>query len=138
MEEITNKDITTEKASIIINRIQKVYLLLTCITAIGSIYRIAGGEVASAGEAGLAFFGYFTIYMGLRHRKEWVTTFILIFSAFSLLTSFLSSFEPAKDVISLVGKVVPITFVLFSAYQIYFFAKKEVLALFNAKGTIIY
>ena len=138
MEEIIKKDIATEKTNTIINRIQKVYLVMTCVTAFASIYKISEGATDSVMKAGLAFFVYFTIYMGLRHRKNWVMAFILIFSVFAMLTSFLSSFEPAKDIGSLSGKVVDIVFVLFSAYQIYFFSKKEVKALFNAQGTIIY
>jgi hypothetical protein len=115
-----------------------VYLVITCVCAIASIYRIFGGTADSAAKAGLAFFVYFTIYMGLRHRKKWVLIIILIFSAFALLTSFLSSVTPAKNVASLSGKVIDIVFVLFSAYQIYFFSKKEVKKVFNTKGTIIY
>jgi len=138
MEEIIKKDIATEKTNTIINRIQKVYLVMTCVTAFASIYKIAEGATDSVMKVCLAFFVYFTIYMGLRHRKNWVMAFILIFSVFAMLTSFLSSFEPAKDIGSLSGKVVDIVFVLFSAYQIYFFSKKEVKALFNAQGTIIY
>ncbi len=139
MEERINDGICTSKANTIVNRIQKVYCLLAILSAIAAIYKISEGIAdVAAKEAALAFFVYFTIYMGLRKRKNWLIAIVLISSVAALLFSFLSSLEPAKDVASLFGKIVDIIVVIFSAYQIHFFSKKEVMALFNAKGTVIY
>ena len=138
IEEKMNEVVNTSKTNTIVNRIQKIYCLLTIISAIAVIYKISEGSGDVAAEAALAFFVYFTIYIGLRQRKTWLIAIILIFSAFALLISFLASFEPAKDVASLLGKIGDIIIVIFSAYQIHFFSKKEVKPLFNAKGTIIY
>jgi hypothetical protein len=141
VEETISKVMTIEKANAVINRIQKAYLVLACLTAFAVIFKISGGaagSIAAVPAAGLAFIVYFTAYMGLRRRKIWALPFILILAASSLLISFLSSLETAQDAGSLLSKGGDIVIFIFSAYQIHFFSKKEVKVQFNAKGTIIF
>jgi hypothetical protein len=139
MEEIiNNKDIGINRAKTIAGRIQKVYFVLICITAMLFLYNLSEGIIYSVPKPLADFIVYFIVYISLRYRKRWAIPIVLISSASGLGTSFLSSLVPAEELASLSGKAMDIFIVLFSAYQLHFFSKKEVRELFNFKGTIIF
>jgi len=142
MKETKNKVIPAYRVNILINRIQKVYLLIMLIGALDLIHNLLSeSESTSLRECAqtvLTLSIYFSIYIGLKLRKKWVTPLVLICSAFLLLRAFLSAFEPTNDIFGLISKIGGIVFVLFCAYQIHFFSKREVRDFLGSRETIIF
>lgn len=80
---------------------------------------------------------YWVIYFGLRHRKEWVITLVLISSALNCIFCFFHIMQPAEDVKTLIGKVFGLLLLLFFAYNIVFFRRSQVREVFADKDTLV-
>ncbi len=142
MKETSNKFIPACRVNILINRIQKVYLLIIFLVALGLVHNLLSESESSSprecAQTATTLFVYFLIYIGLKLRKEWITPLVLISSAFLLLRTFLSGFEATNGIFGLISVVGRILFVLFSAYQIQFFSKREVRNFLGSRETIIF
>jgi hypothetical protein len=138
----SKKIIKAERINTITNRIQKVYILFICTGTIGVISDVFGISGTSSQretiEGAINLFLYFFVYIGLRLRKKWVIPLVLISSAFWLVSTFLSTFQQAVDILALLSKFGGIMLVLFCAYQIRFFSKPEVREFFGTKETIFF
>jgi hypothetical protein len=77
-------------------------------------------------------------YFGLRYRRSWAITLVLIISIFGCLGMFVQILQPAEDVKTLLAKILPVLIFLFFAWQIHFFRKPEVRALFADRGYLIF
>ncbi len=88
-------------------------------------------------ETFIAVWAYSFTYYGLKGRKEWVIPLLLIMSAVTVIRSLLAVLEPANDLASFLHKIVESAFVLFSAYQIYVFRRREVREFFGANGKVV-
>jgi len=134
--------LTDDKIITIANRISKVYFVLVCF---GIIITISDGTGISENvpktetwQGVINTLLYVTIYLGLRSKRKWLIPLILFASAWFLLSSFLSTFQPAVDIMGLVSKAVGIIIILFFAYQMHFFSKKEVKMHFGLEGTVFF
>ena len=134
--------LTDDRIIKITSRIQKVYFVFICIGTLDAIYNLSGiSESSLRGESlqgTINLFLYIVIYIGLRLRKKWLISLVLISSAWLLLSTFLATFQSAVDVPGLLAKAVCIMLVLFYAYQMHFFSRREVKSYFGMKGTIIF
>ena len=142
MKETNDKVIPANRVNTLINRIQKVYLFIMVIVVLDLIYNLlSDSQTVSLRErlqGVLILFTYLSIYIGLKLRKKWVIPLILISSAFLLLSTFISGFEPANDIFGLISKVTAVILVVFCAYQIHFFSKREVRDFLGTRETIIF
>lgn len=137
--------IPEERINLIVNRIQKVYLAVIVLLFIQLIGIATSEELLTFNpkEAIRVFFSvgiFAAIYLGLRFRSHWVIPLILL-SATMLLISFslqVFVFTPVVDLTSIFIKLISLSFMVFCAYQLTFFAKYEVKKLFNMKGFIIF
>jgi len=66
-----------------------------------------------------------------------VIPLLLVMAAFILISGLLSILQPVNDITSFLSKIIDLAFVIFAAYQIYFFRGKEVRRVFLSKGEII-
>jgi len=73
-----------------------------------------------------------TIFFGLHKRKAWIIPIIVLVSAFSLVTGFLSFPDTLSAII---GKWFGIFWAMF---MLYFFTRKEVREYFGAKGIFVF
>jgi hypothetical protein len=81
---------------------------------------------------------YWGVYVGLRSRRSWAITLVLITSAFGFFSSFCKIIDPAGDILALIGKVFSCLFLFFFGYQIIFFRKREVRLFFGTKGQVLF
>lgn len=81
---------------------------------------------------------YLLIYLGVRRKKKWVVPLVLSTSAISSLICFLYVLNPATEAKLLLAKGVVALLCLFFAYQMIFFSKKEVRAIFGINEKIIF
>jgi hypothetical protein len=127
------------RTQIIVLRIQRVYLLLTILGLFTLSLGLFGFEFRREYlEELISVIIFVIIYFGLRRRQGWVITLILIFSVFQGLGAFLKIIQPAEDIRSLVLKFVSCLLFFFAAYQLYFFRRKEVRALFGDQGVVLF
>ncbi len=121
--------------------IRRIYAGLALLGGIAIFFAMLGlprqHPPIEALEGALTVFVYTFIYYGLKGKKSWVIPLLLIMAAFILTTSFLSILRPANSPSSFLGKIVDSAYVLFAAYQIYLFKRKEVRDLFGSKGKIL-
>lgn len=124
------------------NRIRKIYLVLVCIGIINIINDLAGiSENVPQTETWQGVINtllFVTIYFGLRSKRKWLIPLVLIASSWFLLSTLLSTFQPAVDIMGLVPKAVGMISVIFFAYQMRFFSKKEVKIHFGLEGTVFF
>ena len=136
------KILTDTRIITITNRIQKAYCVFICLGTLDVIYNLSGiSENLKQGENLQGFinlFLYVLIYIGLRLKKKWLIPLALIASAWLLISTFLTTLQPAIDVPSLFAKVVGIMLVMFCSYQMHFFSRREVKAYFGTKETIVF
>lgn len=134
--------LTDDRIITIANRIRKVYFVLLCIGIINTINDLTGiSENVPKTETWQGVINtllFVTIYFGLRSKRKWLIPLVLIASAWFLLSTLLSTFQPAVDIMGLVTKAVGMISVLFFAYQMHFFSKKEVKIYFGLEGTIFF
>jgi len=136
------KTLTDDRITTITNRFQKVYIVFMCIGTFVIIYKLSGiskkfPRLDSLQEI-INLLLYTVLYIGLRLKTKWLIPLILISSVWWLLSTFLRGFQPAVDIIGLLAKTVGIMFVLFCAYQMYFFSRREVKSYFGTKETIFF
>lgn len=134
------------RIELIVNRIQKIYFIIVCSLAIAVFFN--GIESASEVmvkpdyketlQGLLSLIMNSLIYFGLRFRNQWVIPLILISASYLLIMSMLSFIQPADNALMLASKIIIATVVLFCAYQIYFFQKREVKSYFRTKGVAIF
>jgi len=77
-------------------------------------------------------------YYGLRDRKSWVVSLILIFSVNGCFFSAIGFLEPARDMMGLFQKIPKGLLVLFCYYQAGFFRKREVMRFFGDRGEVFF
>ena len=78
------------------------------------------------------------LYFGLSEKKPWVIHLILICSLFGIIYGLIPILEPSSNFIRVLGKAIACLLVLFYAYQLSFFSKREVKAFFQEKGMILF
>jgi hypothetical protein len=141
METMKSKILTDDRI-IITKRIQRIYFALVCIGTLDVIFNVSGiSENLPQGETLQGFvnlFLYLVVYVGLRFRKKWLIPMVLISSAWLSLIALLTTLQPAVDVSGLLTKPVGILVVLFCAYQMHFFSRREVKSYFGTKETIFF
>lgn len=116
--------------------------MLVCIGTLNVAYDISGiSENSPKGETWQGVINsllYLVLYIGLRLKTKWFIPLALISSAWFLLSTFLTILQPALDIPGLLAKAVGIIIVLFFAYQMHFFAKREVKIYFGLEGTVFF
>lgn len=126
----------------ITNRIKKAYFVFICIGSLDIIYYLSGiSENPPRGEylqGIITLVLYLLIYSGLTFKKTWLIPLVLITSAWILISTFLATLQPAVNLPDLLAKVVGIILVMFCAYQMHFFSRREVKAYFGTKETIVF
>jgi hypothetical protein len=128
----------------VVQTIQKIYLVLAVLGVLGVLGVLAGmtPRLRSFGPP-FALQGlflttiYWIIYLGLRWRKNWGITLVLIFSALSIVTCIFNIVHPADDVRALLAKLGGLFFLAFHGYQIYFFRRADVRERFGDKGVLV-
>lgn len=123
----------------IVALIQRVYLGFAVLGVVGLLsYLFRWPGVGTVLQ--VALFGTLDgiAYFGLRYRRGWAITLVLIISIFRCLGMFVQILQPAEEIKALLAKVVRVFILLFFAYQIYFFRKPEVRRLFADKGFLVF
>ena len=119
----------------IVQRIQKIYLALALLGVISTLSSIFGQSgLREISEDFFFLILLWIIYFGLRRRRSWIIPLVLIMSAYSCIRVLFVIFQPADDIVMLLGKILGVLLFLFFAYQINFFRKPEVRLFFGAKG----
>ena len=133
---------TEDKIITIINRIRRFYFVMICLGALDVIFNLSG---ISEGlprreilQAIMDLFLYLIIYIGLKQRKGWLIPLILLSSAWWLISTFLTAFQPAVDAPGLLAKAGGILLVLFFSYQLRFFSRREVKSYFDTREIILF
>jgi hypothetical protein len=119
--------------------VQKAYLLLAIIAFLATLSALARSWEAEV-SAQLFLWGivYGVIYVGLRSRDGTIVPLILILSSVKCVLLFFHMMQPAGDLKALLGKAISLVFLLFFAYQIYYFRRVEVRRLFGDRGWLIF
>jgi hypothetical protein len=78
------------------------------------------------------------IYFGTRARREWVVPLVLVSAAFACLQAALVILHPAGDAGVLATKVPAGLALWFFGYQLAFFSRSEVRALFKHHGRVVF
>lgn len=134
--------LTDDRIITITGRIRKVYFALICLGTLDVIFTLSGFSDSLPRREILqeimSILLFLVVYIGLRLRREWLISLILLFSAWWLISTFLTSFQPAVDVPGLLSKIGGILLVLFYAYQLYFFSRREVKSYFGVKEVILF
>jgi hypothetical protein len=129
----------SDKVQRIVVVIQRAYLalaLLGIVFLLSDLVKSRGVEALLQGCLLTALCG--VSYVGLRHRRDWVITLILIISALGILGQVFGILEPANDIRALLDKILRVVILLFYAYQIHFFRKPDVRQLFRDKGYLVF
>jgi hypothetical protein len=138
----TKTILSDDRITTITNRIKKVYIVLFCIGILSILYDLANiSENLPKDDIWQGVINsllYFVLYIGLRLKTKWFTPLALISSAWFLLSAFLTTLQPAQDIHGLIAKAIGIIFVLFFAYQMNFFSKREVKIYFGLEGTMFF
>jgi hypothetical protein len=131
-----------DKIESIVNKIQKVYFIFICFGIFSVIYISLGLSEKFGGKKSLeliiSLIVFLTIYFGLRLRKKWVIPFILIMSAFAVFRELIAILQTAEGIGLLIGKFISVMLLLFYAYQINFFSKREVKTFFKSQGIVLF
>ncbi len=128
-----------ERVIRIINRIRKIYFVFFCLGSIDLIFAVSEGvPLGEILERLISTFLYFVIYIGLKFRNRWLIPLVLMSSAWLLVSTLFSMLQPAVDIRDLVAKGGGIMLVIFCAYQMHFFSKREVRESFGVKATIFF
>jgi hypothetical protein len=126
----------------ITGRIRKLYFVFVCIGTLDTIFNLLGmSENLQKGEHWQGIINtllYLVLYVGIRIKAKWFIPLVLIASAWLMLSTFLTSFQPALDIRGLFAKAFGILLLLFLAYQMHFFSKREVKIYFGLEGTILF
>jgi hypothetical protein len=123
----------------IVRIIQRVYLAIAVLLILGvpsALISASGFGHVLQDVLFVALYG--AAYFGLRHRREWATTLVLIVSAFSCISGVVNVIQPAGEIKELIVKVFFFLWLLFFAYQIVFFRRTDVRGLFGDKGTLVF
>ncbi|MFH1113532.1 MAG: PDZ domain-containing protein [Pseudomonadota bacterium] len=122
-----------------VRRIQRVYLVFSVAAFLMVLSHLMEWKGIWDVLPGLSFgILYGLVYVGLRYRKEWVVTLILIFSAVSCLRFFILVMSPGENIRMMLAKVFGLALLLFFAYNIMFFRRARVRMLFGDKGTLVF
>jgi hypothetical protein len=129
----------------VVQTIQKIYLVLVVMKVLFVLGVLAGltPPLRSVGAPGLLqslliTILYCFIYYGLRGRKKWVITLVLIFSALSIVPCIFDVLYPAENVKALLGKLIVLLYLSFCGYQIYFFRRPDVRERFGDRGVLVF
>jgi hypothetical protein len=128
-----------DKIERIVTLIQRAYLAFAVLGVVGLLsYLLRWPGVGAVLQ--VALFGTLdgVAYFGLRYRKSWAITLVLIISIFGCLGMFVQILQPADEIKALLAKVLRVLILLFFAYQIYFFRKPEVRTLFADRGYLVF
>ena len=111
----------------IVLRIQRVYLAIVVLGLLGLISHQISVQfrVWEVLEGFLFLLINSSVYLGLRQRREWVITLVLIISVFGCCWSLVNFIQPVQDIKALAVKIFDLVFFLFFAYQIFFFADRK-------------
>ncbi len=113
--------------------------LLYAIAVAGSgLYVDTGHFQRNLLELTLSSFVFSVTYWGLKKRREWVVL-VVLFSSYMMLIANLVFIiaEGAPGTGALAQRFGAAPYVLFSAYQINLFSKKEVSSYFKDKGAVL-
>ena len=125
----------SDRAERIIRRIQWAYIALAIVAPSSLLIDQSGAQaLMSVVVAGL--FGL--IYLGLRTRREWVVPLVLVSAAFACLRMVLMILHPTGDAGGLAAKVLAGLALWFFGYQLGFFSRSEVRALFKHRGRVVF
>jgi hypothetical protein len=122
----------------VVRTIQKVYLFFAVMGVLGVPVLLlrSSGALPVLQDIFLTLL-YSAVYFGLRRRKEWVITLVLIFSALCFVQYFFDIMHPADGIKALLAKVVVLLLLSFYAYQIHFFSRADVRERFGDKGILV-
>jgi hypothetical protein len=122
----------------IVQNIQRAYLVLAVLGLIG-LPHIFGSLGVWDGLKGVVSVTLDAApYFALRYRWVGAIPLVLIVSAFSCISCFFIFMSPAMDLKALLAKVIILLLFLFYAYQIRFFRRADVRAVFRDKGTLVF
>jgi uncharacterized membrane protein len=128
----------TDNIERIVQNIQRAYLGLAVIFLIGLPHILGSSGVRNGLESVVSMILYAAAYCGLRYRWEGAIPLVLIISAFSCVSCFFSFMGPATNVKAPFAKVIIFLLLLFYAYQIRFFRRADVRAVFRDKGPLVF
>lgn len=122
--------------------IQRVYLIFLCLLGLWTLpilVSIVNGPPIPEDEIQslIQFVLYITVYTGLTLRRSWAIPLVLVISSFAAFLSLINFVSPAADIKALYVKAVAGSFCMFFVYQVIFFSRKEVKALFNTKTKVL-
>lgn len=119
-----------------IRRVHLAFTVLGCFAVLFLLLKPTRAEDVLQVVAFVILFGL--IYFGLRYRREWVVTLVLLFSAYNCLRYFLLLVSPAENIKTLFGKVLGLLLLLFYTYTMMFFLRAPVRTLFGDKDTLLF
>lgn len=124
-----------------IKAIQRIYAGLAWLGGVAVFFALLGPSKEytpiHAFEGAVVVCVYALTYYGLKGRRSWVIPLLLVMAAFTLMKGLLSILQPVNDISSFLDKILDSAYVLFAAYQLYLFTKKEVRRVFFSKGEIV-
>ena len=118
---------------------QRVYLAIALAQTSGSLAELVSrGIVYSFFQELIQAAIYLVLYFGLRYRMTEMIPLVLIVSMSHCVGIFVLGLRPAQSIRELIIKIAALAFSNFFAYQVVFFRRADVRALFKDKGTLIY
>lgn len=122
-----------------VRAVQTIYLVLMVLGCIAAVLSILLSVSILSFLKDVAFvIIYGTAYLGLRYRKEWVITLILILSALNCFSLIFPIFIPAETASDFWAKLISLFMFFFFAYNIVLFRRSAVRSLFRDKGTVVF
>ena len=132
----------SDKIETIVIKIQKIYLFLTCLGFILTVFVIFDLLSQYGTKEGIeltfASIIYFALYLGLAKRKKWIIPFVLFAAAIGFFRELIYILHPAESLSKIAEKVISVLILLFYGYQIHFFSKTEVKKFSRTKGSVIF
>jgi hypothetical protein len=129
----------SDRAEKVVRRLQWLHIALVVgllLYAPASLRDDSSGAQALLSVAVAGLFGL--IYFGLRARREWVVPLVLVSAAFACLQAAIVILHPAGEAGVLVTKVPAGLALWFFGYQLAFFSRPEVRALFKHHGRVVF
>jgi len=122
--------------------IRSMNAFMLCAAIVGLVFKAANGSLRINTEtvfgitSGLAFSSL--VVYGLFREKSWVVVMVLLSSYFRILQAFIDYYtDQGAPMDRVIHSGVLMAFVLFYAFQIVVFSRKETRAFYKEKGTVL-
>jgi hypothetical protein len=129
----------SNRAQRMIRLLQRLHIALVVLLLLYAPMSLPDDPSGAQALLGVAIAGLFgLIYFGLRTRREWVVPLVLVSAAFACLQATFVMLRPAGDAGVLATKVPAGLALWFFGYQLAFFSRPEVRALFKHHGRVVF